>query len=112
MNLKKKIFLCVAQGVEVARHKILFFLWQFFSTSEKINQFWEFCKDQGGKIQFKPFVLKLQSRVFLKGPSEKPGIEIESQYQLMGHPVNGIISNGSIFFNVLALENILVCSLD
>ena len=22
----------------------------FFSTSEKINQFWQFCKDQGGKI--------------------------------------------------------------
>ena len=21
-----------------------------FSTCEKINQFWEFCKDQGGKI--------------------------------------------------------------
>jgi hypothetical protein len=28
----------------------IFFFWQFFSTCEKINQFWEFCKDQGGKI--------------------------------------------------------------
>ena len=49
MNLKKK-FLCVAQAVGVARHKKKIFFWQFFSTCEKINQFWEFCKDQGGKI--------------------------------------------------------------
>ena len=27
-----------------------FFFWQFFSICEKINRFWEFCKDQGGKI--------------------------------------------------------------
>ena len=26
------------------------FFWQFFSTFEKIIQFLEFCKDQGGKI--------------------------------------------------------------
>ena len=24
--------------------------WQYFSTCEKINQFQEFCKDQGGKM--------------------------------------------------------------
>ena len=47
----EKKFLCVAQAVGVARHKKkIFFFWQFFSTCEKINQFWEFCKDQGGKI--------------------------------------------------------------
>ena len=50
MNLKKKIFLCVAQGVGVARCKKKFFFGNFFSTCEKINQFLEFCKDQGGKI--------------------------------------------------------------
>jgi hypothetical protein len=27
-----------------------FFFWQFFSTCEKITQFLEFCKYQGGKI--------------------------------------------------------------
>ena len=26
------------------------FFWHFFSTCEKIIQFLEFCKDQGGKI--------------------------------------------------------------
>ena len=50
MNLKKEIFLCVAQGVGVARHKKYFFFGNFFSTCEKNNQFLEFCKDQGGKI--------------------------------------------------------------
>jgi hypothetical protein len=34
----------------VARHKKKYFFCQFFSTCEKINQFWEFCKDQGVKI--------------------------------------------------------------
>ena len=52
----------------------------FFSTCEKITQFLEFCKDQGGKIQVKPFGLKLQSSTFLIGPSEKSGIEIKSGY--------------------------------
>ena len=33
----------------------------FFSTCEKIPQFLEFCKDQGGKIYVKPFGLNLQS---------------------------------------------------
>ena len=28
----------------------LLFFWQFFSTCEKITQFLEFCKYQGGKI--------------------------------------------------------------
>jgi hypothetical protein len=32
-----------------------FILCHFFSTCEKITQFLEFCKDQGGKIQLKPF---------------------------------------------------------
>ena len=42
---------------------ILFFsiFCHFFSTCEKITQFLEFCKDQGGKILVKPFGLKLQS---------------------------------------------------
>ena len=44
-----------------ARYFILFILCHFFSTCEKITQFLEFCKDQGGKIQVKPFGLKLQS---------------------------------------------------
>ena len=46
---KKKI-LCVAQAVGVARHKKKCFFCQFFSICEKINQFWEFCKDQSVKI--------------------------------------------------------------
>ena len=29
---------------------IYIFFWHFFSTCEKITQFLEFCKDQGGKI--------------------------------------------------------------
>ena len=29
---------------------ISFYFWHFFSTCEKITQFLEFCKDQGGKI--------------------------------------------------------------
>ena len=29
---------------------IFFIFWQIFSTCEKITQFLEFCKDQGGKI--------------------------------------------------------------
>ena len=65
----------------------IFFFWQFFSTCEKINQFWEFCEDQCGKIYVKPFGLKLQSYIFLIGKLEKSGIEIESEYQLTGHPV-------------------------
>ena len=28
----------------------IFYFWHFFSTCEKITQFLEFCKDQGGKI--------------------------------------------------------------
>ena len=44
------LFLCVAQAVEVARHKKNILFWHFFLTFEKINQFWEFCKDEGGKI--------------------------------------------------------------
>ena len=47
---EKKKFLCVAQAVGEARHKKKYFFWQFFSTCEKINQFFEFCKYQGGKI--------------------------------------------------------------
>ena len=43
------LFLCVAQVVE-ARVFISFYFWHFFSTCEKISQFFEFCKDQGGKI--------------------------------------------------------------
>ena len=39
-----------AQGVEVAWHKKNKIFCQFFSTCEKINQFLEFCKDQGIKI--------------------------------------------------------------
>jgi hypothetical protein len=46
----EKIFLCVAQGVEVARRKNNIFFWQFFSTCEKITQFSRCCKYQGGKI--------------------------------------------------------------
>ena len=38
-----------AHGGE-ARVFIFLFFWQIFSTCEKITQFWEFCKDQGGKI--------------------------------------------------------------
>ena len=44
------LFLCVAQGVEVGRHIFFVLFGNFFSTCEKINQFWEFCKGQGGKI--------------------------------------------------------------
>ena len=29
---------------------IFWHFWHFFSTCEKITQFLEFCKDQGGKI--------------------------------------------------------------
>ena len=43
-------YLCIAQGVEVARCKKYFFFCQIFSTCKKIIQFLEFCKDQGGKI--------------------------------------------------------------
>ena len=43
-------YLCVAQGVEVARCKKYFFFCQIFSTCEKIIQFLKFCKDQDGKI--------------------------------------------------------------
>ena len=64
----------------MARCKKKFFFGNFFSTCEKINQFLEFCKDQGGKIQVKPFGLKLQIRFFLIGLSEKSGIEMESEY--------------------------------
>ena len=39
----------IAQGEEGRSNFILFF-WQIFSTCEKITQFLEFCKDQGGKI--------------------------------------------------------------
>ena len=38
-----------AHGV-VDRVFIFFYFWHFFSTCEKITQFLEFCKDQGGKI--------------------------------------------------------------
>jgi hypothetical protein len=38
----------LAQGVEDRCN--FFFFWQFFSTREKITQFLEFCKYQGGKI--------------------------------------------------------------
>ena len=34
----------------VARVFIFLIFWHFFSTCEKITQFLEFCKDQGGKI--------------------------------------------------------------
>ena len=34
----------------VARDFIFFIFCHFFSTCEKITQFLEFCKDQGGKI--------------------------------------------------------------
>ena len=34
----------------VGRVFIFFNFWHFFSTCEKITQFLEFCKDQGGKI--------------------------------------------------------------
>ena len=34
----------------VARVFIFFIFCHFFSTCEKITQFLEFCKDQGGKI--------------------------------------------------------------
>ena len=50
MTFLFSLVLCVAQAVEVARHKKNYFFWHFFSTCEKINQFWEFCKYQGGKI--------------------------------------------------------------
>ena len=49
MNLKKKNLMCSSGGGGGPAQKKSFF-WQFFSTCEKINQFWEFCKDQGGKI--------------------------------------------------------------
>ena len=38
-----------ANGGE-ARVFIFFHFWHFFSTREKMTQFLEFCKDQGGKI--------------------------------------------------------------
>ena len=50
MNLKKNILMCSSGGGGGPAQKKIFFFWQFFSTCEKINQFWEFCKDQGGKI--------------------------------------------------------------
>ena len=34
----------------VARYFIFFIFCHFFSRCEKITQFLEFCKDQGGKI--------------------------------------------------------------
>ena len=34
----------------VGRYFIFFIFCHFFSTCEKITQFLEFCKDQGGKI--------------------------------------------------------------
>ena len=34
----------------VARVLSIFYFWLFFSTSEKITQLLEFCKDQDGKI--------------------------------------------------------------
>ena len=47
----KNIFLCVAQVRGWRWTGAIFcFFWQFFSTCEKIIQFLEFCKYQGGKI--------------------------------------------------------------
>jgi len=67
------------------------FFWQFPPTCEKTSQLPEPCKHQGGKTQVKPFGLKLQTRFPLIGKSEKSGIEIESGYQSLGHPVYGIL---------------------
>jgi hypothetical protein len=46
--------------VGVAQQKKKYFFWQFFSTFEKIIQFLEFCKYQGGKIYVKLFGFLLQ----------------------------------------------------
>ena len=52
MNLKKKIFLCVAQGVEVARHKKYFFFWQFFFQHvKKLFNFGNFVKIKVAKFK-------------------------------------------------------------
>ena len=47
--MKFDFFSLLAHGGE-ARVFIYFYFWHFFSTCEKIIQFLEFCKDQGGKI--------------------------------------------------------------
>ena len=43
------------------RPEQIYIFLQFFSTCEKMTQFLEFCKYQGGKIQVKPFVFLLQT---------------------------------------------------
>ena len=51
MNLKKKIFLCVAQGVGVARHKKYFFFGNFFQHVKKLINFGNFVKIKVAKFK-------------------------------------------------------------
>ena len=62
-----------AHGGEGARFLFFGIFWHFFQHFVK--------------IKVAKFGLKLQSQIFLIGPSEKSGIEIKSEYQLTGHPV-------------------------
>ena len=62
---KKKKKLRRATPTQV--HDILF--WHFFLTCEKINQFWEFCKDQGGKRGCSTW---LKKQYFQQKRGEKP----------------------------------------
>ena len=56
MRMKREEHYSVYRAILRAPHKgvdrVFYFLffWQLFSTWEKITQFFEFCKDQGGKI--------------------------------------------------------------
>ena len=51
---ERSIIVCIDLFLELmggrAGFLFFFYFWHFFSTCEKITQFLEFCKDQGGKI--------------------------------------------------------------
>ena len=51
MNLKKKIFLCVAQAVVVGRHKKKIFFGNFFQHVKKLIDFGNFVKIKVAKFK-------------------------------------------------------------